>query len=163
YAHSRSIQPTGGFPRTTDGRQPVVGTVPRPARVAVDLWVPDHPSIPVFDFPARPQPGTRCDAAAAPDGNSSPRRMGPPAEAAVVTEGRCVSESAAVTSCDGSPNLSAERYAAYLATPAGRLRCDVAFANLEEFLPRTATGRLHALDLGGGTGEMAIRLARLGV
>ena len=42
-----------------------------------------------------------------------------------MTEGRCVSESAPATSGGESPNLGAERYAAYLETPAGRLRCPV--------------------------------------
>jgi S-adenosylmethionine-dependent methyltransferase len=56
----------------------------------------------------------------------------------------------------------ANKYAAYLERPEGRLRLDLAFANLQEFLPR-ATRPLHALDLGSGTGAMAVRLARLGV
>jgi S-adenosylmethionine-dependent methyltransferase len=55
----------------------------------------------------------------------------------------------------------AVKYAAYLETPEGRLRLDLAFANLLEFLPQ-ATQPLHALDLGGGTGANAMRLARLG-
>jgi S-adenosylmethionine-dependent methyltransferase len=55
----------------------------------------------------------------------------------------------------------AEKYAAYLETPEGRLRFDLAFANLQDFLPR-ATGSLHVLDLGCGTGAMAVRLAQLG-
>jgi len=56
----------------------------------------------------------------------------------------------------------AEKYAAYLETPEGRLRLDLAFANLREFLPQ-AMRPLHALDLGGGTGATAVRLARLGL
>jgi S-adenosylmethionine-dependent methyltransferase len=56
----------------------------------------------------------------------------------------------------------AAQYAAYLATPEGRLRLDLAFANLQEFLPQ-ATRSLHALDLGCGTGATAVRLARLGL
>ena len=56
----------------------------------------------------------------------------------------------------------AEKYAAYLETPEGRLRIDLAFANLQEFLPRTTT-LLRALDLGCGTGAIAVRLARLGM
>ena len=56
----------------------------------------------------------------------------------------------------------AEKYAAYLETPEGRLRVDLAFANLEEVLPK-AEQTLHALDLGGGTGALALRLARIGV
>jgi len=55
-----------------------------------------------------------------------------------------------------------EKYAAYLQTPEGRLRLDLAFANLREFLPRV-TRSLRALDIGSGTGAMAIRLARLGL
>jgi S-adenosylmethionine-dependent methyltransferase len=55
----------------------------------------------------------------------------------------------------------AARYAAYLETPEGRLRLDLAFANLQEFLPQI-TPSLRALDLGCGTGTLGIRLARLG-
>jgi S-adenosylmethionine-dependent methyltransferase len=56
----------------------------------------------------------------------------------------------------------AANYAAYLETPEGRLRLDLAFANLQEFLPR-ATRSLLALDIGCGTGAIAVRLARLGL
>ena len=56
----------------------------------------------------------------------------------------------------------AEKYAAYLATPEGRLRLDIAFANLQEFLPRVKRS-VRALDLGCGTGTTAVRLAQLGV
>jgi S-adenosylmethionine-dependent methyltransferase len=56
----------------------------------------------------------------------------------------------------------AEKYADYLETPEGRLRLDLAFANLQEFLPQ-ATRSLRALDLGCGTGAIAMRLARLGL
>ena len=55
----------------------------------------------------------------------------------------------------------ADKYATYLETPEGRLRIDLAFANLQESLPRV-TQSFHALDLGGGTGAIAVRLARLG-
>jgi len=55
----------------------------------------------------------------------------------------------------------AAQYAAYLETPEGRLRLDLAFANLQDFLPQ-ATRSWHALDLGCGTGALAVRLARLG-
>ncbi|HKM67620.1 MAG TPA: methyltransferase domain-containing protein [Candidatus Acidoferrum sp.] len=58
----------------------------------------------------------------------------------------------------------ASRYAAYLETPEGRLRADLTFANLQEFLPASAgVNSLRALDLGCGTGATAVRLAQLGV
>ncbi|MGB8060841.1 MAG: methyltransferase domain-containing protein [Candidatus Sulfotelmatobacter sp.] len=56
----------------------------------------------------------------------------------------------------------AAKYAAYLETPEGRLRLDLAFANLQEFLPQ-ATRSLRALDLGCGTGAIGLRLARFGI
>jgi S-adenosylmethionine-dependent methyltransferase len=56
----------------------------------------------------------------------------------------------------------ADKYAAYLETPEGRLRLDLAFANLQDFLPQ-ATRSLHTLDIGCGTGSIAVRLARLGL
>ena len=57
----------------------------------------------------------------------------------------------------------ANKYAVYLETPEGRLRTDLAFANLQDFLPAQAKPSLCALDLGGGTGATAIRLAQLGI
>src|ERR1700692_3566331 len=58
----------------------------------------------------------------------------------------------------------ANQYAAYLDTPEGRLRTDLAFANLEDFLPRSQAEKpLCALDVGCGTGATAVRLARLGM
>jgi S-adenosylmethionine-dependent methyltransferase len=55
----------------------------------------------------------------------------------------------------------AAKYAAYLETPEGKLRLDLAFANLRDLLPHTEL--LRALDVGGGTGAMAVRLAQLGL
>ncbi len=57
----------------------------------------------------------------------------------------------------------ANQYAAYLETPEGRLRSDLAFANLRDFLPTRPGGESCALDLGCGTGATAVRLARLGL
>ena len=57
----------------------------------------------------------------------------------------------------------ANQYAVYLETPEGRLRSDLAFANLQDFLPLQAKSSLCALDLGCGPGATAIRLARLGI
>ena len=49
-------------------------------------------------------------------------------------------------------------------TPEGRLRAGLAFANLQEFLPFVEPPRsLRALDIGAGTGAVALCLARLGV
>jgi 2-polyprenyl-3-methyl-5-hydroxy-6-metoxy-1,4-benzoquinol methylase len=56
----------------------------------------------------------------------------------------------------------ADKYAAYLESTEGRLRLDLTFANLQEFLAQ-ATRSWRALDLGCGTGALAVRLARLGV
>ena len=58
---------------------------------------------------------------------------------------------------------SAQEYAAYLQTPEGRLRLDLAWSNLQPFLPsRSAGNNLKALDIGGGTGAMALKLAGVG-
>lgn len=54
------------------------------------------------------------------------------------------------------------KYAAYLGTPEGRLRADLTFANLQEFLG-PAKDSFRALDLGCGTGATAVRLAQLGL
>jgi S-adenosylmethionine-dependent methyltransferase len=55
----------------------------------------------------------------------------------------------------------AEKYAAYLKTPAGRLRSDLAWDNLRRYLPRDASNH-RALDVGGGTGFASVQLARMG-
>ena len=54
---------------------------------------------------------------------------------------------------------SAQEYAAYLQTPEGRLRLDLAWSNLQPFLPSPSAGNnLKALDIGGGTGAMALKV-----
>jgi S-adenosylmethionine-dependent methyltransferase len=55
----------------------------------------------------------------------------------------------------------ADKYAAYLKTPAGRLRSELAWENLRRFLPRDASNH-RVLDVGGGTGFASIHLARMG-
>ncbi len=57
----------------------------------------------------------------------------------------------------------ASKYAVYLDTPEGRLRSDLAFANLQDFLVLMDRKSLRALDLGSGPGVTAICLARLGI
>lgn len=57
----------------------------------------------------------------------------------------------------------AQDYAAYLQSPEGRWRADLAFANLQDFLPVPQASRPRfALDIGCGTGGTALSLARLG-
>lgn len=69
-----------------------------------------------------------------------------------------------VTTGENRFAADARKYAEYLETPEGRLRADLAFANLEEFLPAAPRDTsLCALDLGCGTGAAAVRLARLGM
>jgi len=55
----------------------------------------------------------------------------------------------------------ADKYAAYLKTVAGRLRSELAWKNIQPFLPRD-TSKHRALDVGGGTGFLSIHLARMG-
>jgi S-adenosylmethionine-dependent methyltransferase len=62
---------------------------------------------------------------------------------------------------DTLPFQDAEKYAAYLKTPAGRLRSELAWENLRRFLPLDAS-KLRALDVGGGTGFASVELARMG-
>ena len=75
---------------------------------------------------------------------------------------RCVE---ITTMADGERfQKGAQDYVAYLETPEGRLRTDLAFAHLEDFLPPSqAEKSLCALDVGCGTGATAVRLARLGM
>jgi S-adenosylmethionine-dependent methyltransferase len=56
----------------------------------------------------------------------------------------------------------AQDYAAYLETPEGRLRADLAFANLLDFLPLAGKTPMYVLDVGCGTGTAAVRLAPVG-
>jgi S-adenosylmethionine-dependent methyltransferase len=58
------------------------------------------------------------------------------------------------------PLADVDRYLSYLKAPFGRLRSDLAWENLRRLLPAVATRR-RALDLGGGTGWMSVRLAEL--
>lgn len=55
----------------------------------------------------------------------------------------------------------ADKYAAYLRTPAGRLRSELAWENMRRFLPAGLSQR-RALDVGGGTGFASVQLARNG-
>ena len=64
-----------------------------------------------------------------------------------------------MTQLDTARFQSTDRYIAYLETTEGKLRLDLGWMNLREFLPAT-TGR--ALDVGSGTGPFAFRLAELG-
>lgn len=61
-----------------------------------------------------------------------------------------------------APNLDSERFhsganrcAAYLKTPEGRLSLDLTMANLREFLPHGMRSS-QALDLGCGTGSVGV-------
>jgi S-adenosylmethionine-dependent methyltransferase len=55
----------------------------------------------------------------------------------------------------------ADKYAAYLKTPAGRLRSELAWENMRRFLSLNASKR-RALDVGGGTGFVSVQLAGIG-
>ncbi len=53
-------------------------------------------------------------------------------------------------------------YEEYLRTPLGRLRSELSWHNLEPHLPRPGAPPPRALDLGAGTGALALRLAAAG-
>lgn len=59
-----------------------------------------------------------------------------------------------------SGSIDSQAYGDYLRTTPGRLRADLAWENLREFLPSPTDAA--ALDVGGGTGGMALRLAECG-
>jgi ubiquinone/menaquinone biosynthesis C-methylase UbiE len=59
-----------------------------------------------------------------------------------------------------SGSLDSQAYGEYLRTVAGRLRIDLAWENLRSCLANLSDA--PALDVGGGTGEMAVRLAQHG-
>lgn len=61
---------------------------------------------------------------------------------------------------DATRFRDANKYASYLNTVAGRLRGDLAWENLRRSLPVKCSG-LRGLDLGGGTGVVSLRLARM--
>ena len=63
---------------------------------------------------------------------------------------------------DTSRFQDAKKYAAYLKTPAGRLRSELAWENMRRFLPRNAS-KYRALDAGGGTGFASVLLAQIGL
>lgn len=80
------------------------------------------------------------------------------------------------TNTDERFESGAHAYAAYLQTVEGRLRLDIAWENFLAFIKETRDSptiqnehdarpevkKQHALDLGGGTGALALRFAALG-
>src|SRR5215472_3172666 len=67
------------------------------------------------------------------------------------------------TRSDDRFQKGAQEYADYVEVPAGRLRTDLAFANLQDFLPASQPKEpMSALDVGCGPGLTAVRLMQLG-
>jgi S-adenosylmethionine-dependent methyltransferase len=62
---------------------------------------------------------------------------------------------------DTSRFQDAGKYAAYLKTPPGRIRSELAWENVRRSLPRNGS-KYRALDVGGGTGFASVQLARMG-
>ena len=62
---------------------------------------------------------------------------------------------------DTSRFQNPDKYAVYLKTPAGRLRSELAWKKVRQFLPANASNR-RALDVGGGIGFASMELARMG-
>ncbi len=62
---------------------------------------------------------------------------------------------------DASRFQDANKYDAYLKTPSGRLRSELAWRNLRSSLPFN-TSKRRALDVGGGTGFASVQLGLMG-
>jgi hypothetical protein len=60
---------------------------------------------------------------------------------------------------DASRFQDADKYAAYVETPTGRLRSEIAWENVCRFLPRN-TSKRRVLDVGGGIGCCEFPVAR---
>ena len=67
----------------------------------------------------------------------------------------------AISILDTSRFQDAGKYAAYLKTPPGRIRSELAWENVRRSLPHDGS-KYRALDVGGGTGFASVQLARMG-